>query len=139
MKKICLMLCCVVLPLLVSCVKSTDRMYSTLYDIRATDWTEQDGYYSVTLDVEEITRQVVNYGSVQCFRVYDDGTQACLPLQRYLSYTYTVDGGTTETGYYSQMIDFEYNIGTVAVFYQTSDYFYETGPEAMTIRVVVHY
>ena len=139
MKKICLMLCCVVLPLLVSCVKSTDRMYSTLYDIRASDWTQVEDYYSVTLDVEEITRQVVNYGSVQCFRVYDDGTQACLPLQRYLSYQYAVDGGTTETGYYSQMIDFEYNIGQVAVFYQTSDYFYETGPEAMTIRVVVHY
>ena len=139
MKKICLMLCCAVLPLLMSCVKSTDRMYSTMYEIRSSDWSMQDGYYSVLLDVEEITQQVCNYGSVQCFRVYEDGSQACLPVQRYLSYEYAVDGGAKETGYYQQMVDFEYYIGTVAVFYQTSDYFYETEPEAMRIRVVIHY
>lgn len=133
------MLCCLVLPFVMSCTRSTDRMYSTLYDIRSSDWSEQDGYYSVLLDVEEITQQVCNYGSVQCFRVYEDGSQACLPLQRYLSYEYTTEAGTTETRYYQQMIDFEYSPGTVGVFYQNSDYLYEVGPEAMCIRVVVHY
>ena len=123
-----------------SCVRSTDRMYSTLYDIRSNDWTEQDTYYSVALDVQEITKQVCNYGSVQCFLVYEDGSQACLPLSRYLSYEYTNnETGQTETGYYQQMIDFEYSVGTVGIFYQNSDFFYDAKPEAMSIRVVVHY
>lgn len=140
MKKICFILCCLVLPLAMSCVRSTDRMYSTLYDIRSNDWTEQDTYYSVALDVQEITKQVCNYGSVQCFLVYEDGSQACLPLSRYLSYEYTNnETGQTETGYYQQMIDFEYSVGTVGIFYQNSDFFYDAKPEAMSIRVVVHY
>ena len=141
MKKIAFILCCLILPLLMSCNREYvyDGMYSAEYEIRSSDWTDAGDYFTVALDVKEITREVCRTGSVQCFLLYDDGSQACLPMQRYLSYEYTNDAGQTEQGYYSKMIDFEYSRGTVGVFYQNSDYFYEVGPEAMTIRVVIHY
>ena len=141
MKKICFLLLCIALPFLASCDRSyyEDSLYSAEYDIRSGDWVSQGSYYSVALDVREITRQVCKTGSVQCFLVYDDGSQACLPMQRYLSYEYTNDAGQNEVGYYSKMIDFEYSIGTVNIYYQLSDLYYPERPEAIRVRVVVHY
>ena len=141
MKKLLIFLGCIALPILMSCDREVeyDQMYSAEYDIRSSDWAWVDSYYTVALDVKQITRQVCSTGSVQCFIVYSDGSQACLPLQRYLSYEYTDDTGQTATGYYSKMIDFEYGVGTVNIFYQMSDFYYEESPEAIRIRVVVHY
>ena len=141
MKKICFLLFCVALPFLVSCERNyyEDSLYSAEYDIRSSDWTAQDSYYTVALDVKEITKQVCKTGSVQCFRIYDDGSQACLPMQRYLSYEFTNDAGQKEVGYYSKMIDFEYSIGTVNIYYQLSDLYYPERPEAIRVRVVVHF
>lgn len=141
MKKICFILACLVLPLLMSCERNyyEDNLFSADYDIRTSDWTSTGSSYMAVLDVREITREVCRTGSVQCFLVYDDGSQAPLPMQRYLSYEYTTDAGTTETGYYSKMIDFEYTTGTVNIFYQMSDFYYETRPEAIRVRVIVHY
>ena len=141
MKKLCFILSCLVLPLLVSCGNEYvyDGMYSAEYDIRSGDWVAGDTFYSVALDVREITREVVRNGSVQCFLVYSDGSQTCLPTQRFFSYEYTNDQtGLTETEYYSKMIDFEYSVGTVTIFYQLSDMYYPERPEAICIRVVVH-
>lgn len=141
MKKICILLCCFVLPFLASCDREYvyDGMYSSEYDLRPGDWTDMGDYYTVALDVKDITKQVCKTGSVQCFILYDDGSQACLPLQRYLSYEYdNANTGQKETGYYQKMIDFEYSVGTVNLFYQTSDFYYEEYPEKMRIRVVVH-
>ena len=142
MKKICILLGCLVLPFLVSCERNyitQDALYSVEYDLRPGDWTAMDEYYTVALDVKEITRQVCQSGSVQVFLVYEDGSQACLPMQRYLSYEYTDDAGQTGVGYYQKMIDFEYSVGTVNLFYTMSDFYYEEYPEKMTVRVVVHH
>ena len=142
MKKIAFILCCLILPLLMSCNREYvyDGMYSAEYNIRSGDWTDAGDYFTVALDVKEITREVCRTGSVQCFLLYDDGSQACLPMQRYLSYEY-VDSvtGKTEVGYYSKMIDFEYSVGTVNIYYQMSDFYYEEIPEAISVRVVVHH
>lgn len=142
MKKVFFLICILFVPLLESCEKEViyDSTYSATYDLRPGDWTSGDGYFTVALDVREITRAVCKTGSVQCFIVYDEGTQSCLPVQRYLSYDYdNPDTGMKEIGFYQKMIDFEYSEGVVNLFYTISDFYYESYPEAMTIRVVVHY
>lgn len=142
MRKICFFLTCLVLPLLMSCERTVvyDGMFSADYDIRTDNWVWQGSHYSATLDVKEITREVCRSGGVQCFLVYDDASQAPLPMQRYLSYEYPTEEGSTATAYYSKMIDFEYSVGTVNIYYQISDFYYEyeTAPEAIRVRVVVH-
>ena len=143
MKKICFILGCFILPFLASCQQEyiqQDNLYSVEYDLRPGDWTAMDTFFSATLDVREITKSVLHNGTVQCFIVYEDGSQACLPMTRYLSYEYVnEETGTTETAYYQKMIDFEYSVGTVNVYYSMSDFYYEQYPEKMTIRVVIHY
>ena len=138
MKKVFFILGCLILPFLVSCQREyiqQDALYTVDFDLRPGDWTAVDNYYSVALDVKAITRQVLNDGTVQCFLVYDDGSQACLPLTRYLSFI--DDDGNT--GYYQKLIDFEFSVGTVNLFYTTSDFYYDEYPEKMRVRVVVHY
>ena len=139
MRKICFILCCLVLPLLLSCERNyyEDNLYSAQYEVPADAWSAvDDSYFSVVLDVKEITKQVCQYGSVQCFLVYDNGSQACLPLQRYIADTESVPG---QVLYYQEQIDFEYSVGTVNVFYTSSDFLYKERPGKMWFRVVVHY
>ena len=91
MKKICFILGCFILPFLASCQQEyiqQDNLYSVEYDLRPGDWTAMDTYYSATLDVKEITKSVCRNGTVQCFLIYEDGSQSCLPMTRYLSYEY---------------------------------------------------
>jgi hypothetical protein len=143
MKKIFILLGCMILPFLVSCERQyiqQDALYSVEYDLRPGDWTAMDTYYTVALDVKEITKSVCANGSVQVFLVYEDGSQACLPMTRYLSYEYVDEAtGDTMTGYYQKMIDFEYTVKTVNLFYTMSDFYYEEYPEKMRVRVVVHF
>ena len=143
MKKICFILGCFILPFLASCQQEAiqqDSLYSVEYDLRPGDWQAMDTYYTVALDVKEITKSVCANGSVQVFLVYEDGSQACLPMTRYLSYEYVDEAtGDTMTGYYQKMIDFEYTVKTVNLFYTMSDFYYEEYPEKMRVRVVVHF
>ena len=143
MKKICFILGCFILPFLASCQQEyiqQDSLYSVEYDLRPGDWQAMDTYYTVALDVKEITKSVCANGSVQVFLVYEDGSQACLPMTRYLSYEYVDEAtGETMTGYYQKMIDFEYTVKTVNLFYTMSDFYYEEYPEKMRVRVVVHF
>ena len=136
MKKICFILGCFILPFLASCQQEyiqQDNLYSVEYDLRPGDWTAMDTYYSATLDVKEITKSVCRNGTVQCFLIYEDGSQSCLPMTRYLSYEYVnEETGATETGYYQKMIDFEYSVGTVNLFYTMSDFYYEQYPATAT-------
>lgn len=142
MKKIFILLGCMMLPFLVSCEREyiqQDALYSVEYDLRPGDWTLVDQgvkkYYTVALDVREITRQVCENGSVQCFLMYDGGSQICLPTTRYNDGE--ADNG--DTVFYQELIDFEYSVGTVNLFYTTSDFIYGGYPEKMRVRVVVHY
>lgn len=141
MKKIYLLSMILALPFLFnSCEKEVvyDSTYSAEYDISPRMWVydENTSSYSVSLDVPEITRQVCQYGSVQCFLVYSDKMQACIPLTRYLSGVNDYD----ELVYYQEHYDFEYGVGVVNMFFQTSDFVYNQGDlQTMTFRVVVHY
>ena len=95
MKKLVYILFCVFVPMLASCDRRViyeDNLYSAIYDIGTNDWTylekaTGEPYLAVTLTLKEITKQVCETGSVQCFRVYSDGTQACLPFQTYRKWT----------------------------------------------------
>ena len=143
MKKICIILGCLILPFLVSCQREyvqPDALYSLEFDLRPGDWTAMGDCFQVDLDVKEITRKVCQTGSVQCFLVYEDGTQASLPMQRFLS----AEVENPETGeksvvYYQKQIEFEYAVGVVSLFYTFSDFYYEGYPERMTVRVAIHY
>lgn len=126
----------------VSCEKEViyDSTVTRTYDIMSRNWKATEDGFSVILDVPEITRDVLDYGSVQCFIIYPDGAQTCLPAQRYLSYEYVDETtGKKNVGYYQKLIDFEYNLGEVNVYYTMSDFYYETNPEELTVKVIVHY
>ena len=145
MKKLVYILFCVFVPMLASCDRRViyeDNLYSAIYDIGTNDWTylekaTGEPYLAVTLTLKEITKQVCETGSVQCFRVYSDGTQACLPFQTYRKWT---DETTGQEITFQDQFDFEFNVGAVYLYYTTSDFDYpDTEPDPIRIRVVVHY
>ena len=110
------------------------------YDVRSSQWQyqedgyyEEDGYYRVTLDVPDITPQVVKYGNVQVSRYYpQNATWTPLPAMRVESY---LDGDTEF--FYTTFTDYEWSERTVDIFVTTSDLYAGVRPDDMSFRVYI--
>ena len=110
------------------------------YDVRSSQWQyqedgyyEEDGYYRVTLDVPDITPQVVKYGNVQVSRYYpQNATWTPLPAMRVESY---MDGDTEF--FYTTFTDYEWSERTVDIFVTTSDLYAGDRPGDMSFRVYI--
>lgn len=111
------------------------------FNIKANQWVldEEGGYYSVTLNVPQITADVVQKGTVTVSRRLTDASSNSpfwtpLPIVR-------ANNEPDEQGnyFYSTYIDFEWSVGTVNVFVTATDFYTEQSPEEMFFRVAVFY
>ena len=107
------------------------------YDVYSSQWQEWDGYYCVTLDVPDITRQVVRNGNVQVSRRYPGNTESDdvwtpLPAMR-VEVTDGIDGDY----YFTTYTDYEWSLGTVNIFVTTSDLYTGDRPGDMSFRVFI--
>ncbi len=113
------------------------------YTIRSNDWTvvELEGgasYVGVRLNVPQITKNVFNYGTVTVSRLLkdEDGTSVWTPLP-VVSAEY-VDYGTDDQQLYSTILDFEWGLGFVTVYYTATDFMLDEGGEPdMDLRVTI--
>jgi hypothetical protein len=107
------------------------------YDVNRWDYYEagnydDEGYYGATLDVPDITRDVVKYGNVQV-SCYDQGKWSPLPMMRVNSDI--LDDGSEII--YTTYTDFDWSDGTVTVYVTASDLYGGVRPGAMSFRVYI--
>lgn len=115
------------------------------YTVYNTDWVKEEqpggGYLlSVKLDVPQITRDVVNYGSVTVSRRLVDNSGNTfwtpLPVVRAESENY----GTEDELLYSTYLDYEWTAGSVYVYFTATDFYVDpdkaTWPD-MDLRVTI--
>ena len=115
------------------------------YTVRSTDWDVQDmgdgaRLLSVMLNVPQITKDVVNYGSVTVSRrLFDNEGNTYwtpLPVVRAESQNY----GTSEEILYSTYLDYEWTMGQVYVYFTATDFYVDpdkaTWPN-MELRVTI--
>ena len=115
------------------------------YTVRSTDWDVQDTgdgarLLSVMLNVPQITKDVVNYGSVTVSRrLFDNEGNTYwtpLPVVRAESQNY----GTSEEILYSTYLDYEWTMGQVYVYFTATDFYVDpdkaTWPN-MELRVTI--
>lgn len=115
------------------------------YTVRNTDWDVQEldngaRLLSVMLNVPQITKDVVNYGSVTVSRrLFDnDGNTFWTPLP--VVRAESVNYGTTEEVLYSTYLDYEWTTGQVYVYFTATDFYVDpdkaTWPD-MDLRVTI--
>ena len=115
------------------------------YTVYGTDWQIQElnnggRLLSVLLNVPQITKDVVNYGSVTVSRrLFDDNNNIFwtpLPAVRAES----VDYGTETEILYSTYLDYEWTTGQVYVYFTATDFYVDpdkaTWPD-MELRVTI--
>ena len=115
------------------------------YTVYNTDWAKEElpggGYLlSVMLNVPQITRDVVNYGSVTVSRRLTDNQGNTfwtpLPVVRAESENY----GTEDEVLYSTYLDYEWTTGQVYVYFTATDFYVDpdkaTWPD-MDLRVTI--
>ncbi len=126
---------------LTSCHTYTDECNSNTHvhtqrvildlQINPNDWSysgvNNSNYFYATFNIEQLTKEVYDNGVVSVYREYDYGTdqatQTELPLTRY--YEYLSDSISNQWSFFCEHIDYEYNIGTITIYYIVSDFNYE--------------
>lgn len=116
-------------------------------DIQPNEWDysekNNNNYFSATFTVPQITKDIYNNGTIIVYREYDHGTsnavQTILPYIRHKEYL--KDEATSTWGFFTETVDYEYNIGSLTIYYTASDFDYELDttfvPEAMHFRLVI--
>lgn len=107
------------------------------FNIKNNNWAVRDvvngnadeGYFQATLEVPEITQDVVDQGIVMVYRRYEDGVFTPLP---------SMLTEKTEDGlYYTTYVDFEWSKGKVNIFVTASDLYAGSFPGDMSFRVAI--
>ncbi|MGM9738400.1 MAG: hypothetical protein ACI3ZT_08330 [Candidatus Cryptobacteroides sp.] len=116
-------------------------------NVNANSWAysniDNNNYFSATIPVPEITKDVLRNGVVKVYRVfnYNQGNETHTELPFLLQCEYIDENGdaypyTTETMA-------EISVGQVTIIYTDSEFIYELDetfiPETMTFRIVVMY
>lgn len=145
MKKFYYLMAAVVCLLTLSACEG-DKYYPTEYvyqynkenlnlHIESSDWKwSNNGYYFYTFSVPELTQNIYNYGTVLCYREYNQGTVNAYQIA--LPYIQTKTDGTDT---YQQFIDFSYLTGVVEIVLTNSDLKYDvtTAPESMDFHLAL--
>ena len=106
------------------------------FTVKDADWVMRDGYFEVVLKVPEITKTVVENGTVQVSRRYTDNGQTYwtpLPSMR----VEVTESGDGSDFFYTVYTDFEWSEGQVNVFVTTTDLYTGECPGDMALRVIV--
>ena len=117
------------------------EMFFLDYDVRSSQWIFQEygnysdeGYYRATLDVRDITRDIVKYGNVQVSRYYpQDAVWTPLPAMR----VDTILDSYGNEIFFTTYTDYEWSEGTVDIYVTASDLYAGDVPGDMTFRVYI--
>lgn len=107
-------------------------------------FADNNNYFYATVDMPEITEDIFDKGLVKMYRVYNyDKTNASQIEMPYVRpQEWTPDEGLSWC-FYTEVVDYEYFIGSMTIAYTASDFDYELDksfvPEAMQFRCVIMY
>ena len=87
-------------------------------------WNADAGQYEVFVNLPELTKFIFDEGAVMGYLKIDANTKAPLPFSKTYSYPYTGSDGKTYTGFYTEHIKCDFQVGnpsTVAFYIEASD------------------
>ncbi len=87
-------------------------------------WNATEGQYEAIVNLPELTQFVFNEGAAMAYVKFNANTKAPLPYSKSYSYEYTGEDGKTYTGYYTEHIQCDFQLGspsTVAFYIEASD------------------
>ena len=103
------------------------------------NWVLDNGAYYATFDVPELTRDAYDNAVVLCYAEFNTGTTNA--YQELLPFTYfdqSVDNETGEVFNWSRLLDFDYTVGSLTVYYTNNDFRYMEGePGLWHFRLVL--
>ena len=104
---------------------------------------DNNNYFIATADVPEITKNVLRYGLVKFYRVfnYDTKDETYIELPYILQCEYPIDAANGQWGFYTEAVSAEFGQGIAKFIYTASDFDYELNesfvPEEMLFRLVI--
>lgn len=109
------------------------NLQSADFSVKSSQWKEdqQAGYFSVQLNVPQITKNIVDYGTIQVMRKYEEDIWTPLPIVR-AEVTDAEGGGDY---FYSTYIDYEWTVGKVFIYVTATDFYTGERPSDMYFRV----
>ena len=112
-------------------VEEKNWVYSGLTD---------NNYFQVSVNVPELTEEIFDGGVVKMYRTFDYDSQ--YPTQIEMPYVklkeeYPEGGG--EPFRYTELLDYDFGIETVNIYFTVSDFYYGFKPGAMLFRCVLLY
>lgn len=91
---------------------------------------DDNNFYYATVDMPEITQSVFEKGCIKMYRTFDfgkkDASQIEMPYVR-LAEEFLDGGGKA---LYTEMVDYQFGVGEMSIFYTASDFLYEENPDA---------
>lgn len=91
------------------------------------NWVNDNGAYYATFDVPELTRDAYNNGMVNCYVEFNTGTaNAYQELMPFIYFDQYVDQTTGVAQNWSRLLDYDYTIGSLTVYYTNNDFDYVT-------------
>lgn len=88
------------------------------------NWNAADGQYEAIVNLPELTQFIFNEGAAMAYIKFNANTKATLPYTKSYSYTYTGTDGKQYTGFYTEFIKCDFQVGspsTVAFYIEASD------------------
>ncbi|SCM58443.1 putative protein {ECO:0000313/EMBL:CEA15967,1} [Petrimonas mucosa] len=114
-----------------SCSSSNDDIAETQWKVvnilvKKSDWkwNSFDGQYEAIVSLPELTPFIYNEGAAIAYLKFNSNTKAPLPYSKSYSYDYTGNDGNTYTGFYTEHIKCDFQVGnpsTVAFYIEASD------------------
>lgn len=126
-------------------------MQTILINVTEASWNktkaDNNNYFYATVDVPELTEDIFDAGLVKMYRTFDFDRKNASQMELPYTWQYEYNTGVKDKEgkdiweFYSEHISYEFNIGSVSIYYTVSDFNYELdskwSPEAMQFRLVL--
>lgn len=120
---------------------------SVLINVKQSDWMYSDqpnnNYFYATVTMPEITEKAFKMGMIKMYRSYDFGTTNATQIEMPYVRLNERNVGGNEWVFYTETVDYQFNVGSLTIYYTASDFDYEIDetfvPEAMQFRCVIMY
>ncbi|MCQ2146294.1 MAG: hypothetical protein MJZ16_02130 [Bacteroidales bacterium] len=104
---------------------------------------DNNNYFYATVQMPELTKEVLEKGLFKVYRVFDENKQMEMPYVRLNEYfAGTDDFGNDIWGFYTETVDTEFEVGKLTIYYTASDFDYEIDdqfvPVPMKFRFVMY-
>ena len=99
-----------------------------------------NNYFVAQVKVPELTEDIFDGGIIKMYRTYDYDTRDAIQIEMpYVRPREFYEEGNPEPFRYTEVVDYDFGIGYINIYFTVSDFYYEVKPEAMTFRCVLMY